>query len=59
MTKATLDIKEWADQKSNEYRETIKKYIAQGIEKKAAVNMALDGSTLGQGYLGQIRYEFR
>ena len=53
-----LSIKEWADKKAEEHRERIKYFIKEGIDKKQAVKMVLDESTLGQGYKGQIKYEF-
>lgn len=54
----TLNIKDWAKQKDAEIRTTIQYYINEGIDKRTAVDMALEGSTLGQGYHAQIRYDF-
>ena len=53
-----MDIKTWAKQKDVELRERIKYFIAEGIDKKKAVEMVLTGSVLGQGYHAQIRYDF-
>ena len=57
--KKELNIKEWADKKDKELRETINQYIANGINKKEAIEIVLKGSTLGAGYNGQIRYDFK
>ena len=54
-----LNIKEWAFNKANEHRKTIKYYISEGIEKNKAIEMVLKNSTLGAGILSQIRYEFK
>lgn len=54
----TLDIKEWANKIDTEHRITIKNYINEGMDKKTAVEMVLEGSVLGAGYKGQIRYDF-
>jgi len=52
-------IKEWADERSKEMRKEIDFYIDKGIEKSKAVEMVLSESTIGAGYNGQIRYEYR
>lgn len=54
----TLNIKEWANKIDAEHRTTIQNYINEGIDKKTAVEMVLQGSVLGAGYKGQIRYDF-
>lgn len=58
MNKDTMNIKEWADKKSAEIIESIKFYISEGIEKRQAVKMGLEGSILGAGYRAQIKHEF-
>lgn len=54
----TLNIKEWAQKQDKELRAQIDYYIKEGVEKKQAVKMVLDSSTLGQGYNAQIRYDY-
>ena len=53
-----LNIKEWADKKDKELRETIIWYVSQGMKKQEAINMVLRTSTLGAGYNAQIRHYF-
>ena len=53
-----MNIKEWAQKRCNEHREDINNYISQGIEKKKAVEMVLEGSIIGSGYKAQIRSEY-
>ena len=54
-----LNIKEWADKKDKELRETIIWYVSQGMKKQEAINMVLRTSTLGAGYNAQIRHDFK
>ena len=54
-----LSIKEWAETKDKELRETINQYITNGINKKEAVELVLKGSTLGAGYNAQIRWDYK
>lgn len=41
-----------------EIRQTINDHIADGWDKKLAVNTVLQGSTLGAGYKDQIRHDY-
>jgi hypothetical protein len=52
-------IQEWAEKRVTEIVASIKFYIDNGIEREAALEMALAGSTLGSGYHAQIRYEIK
>ena len=53
-----LNIKQWANEQADTMRATIREYIADGWDKKTAVESVLKSSTLGAGYAAQIRYEF-
>ena len=55
----TLNIKQWAENTVNEYRNDIKYYISEGIPKDKALEMVLKDSCLGAGYKAQIEYEFK
>ena len=48
----------WAETKDKELRQDIDLYISQGIDKKTAFNMVIKGSTLGAGYIAQIRHDY-
>ena len=58
MDKDKLNIKEWAEKKDKELRETIIWYVSQGMERQEAINKVLSSSTLGEGYNAQIRHDF-
>ena len=49
---------DWAEAEDKKLRQTIDTYISQGIDKKTAFNMATKGSTLGEGYIAQIRHDY-
>ncbi len=53
-----LNIKEWADKRDLELRVSIDKYIADGIDKISAVKMATKETTLGPGYIAQIKHDY-
>ena len=57
-TPDTLNIKEWAQKQAEELRESIRFHIANGIDKKQAVEMVLADTSIGSGWKGQIRYDF-
>jgi hypothetical protein len=57
-TQDKLSITEWAERIYKEQIETVKTYIAEGIDKVSAVKMVLENSTLGRAYKAQLRYEF-
>ena len=50
-------IKEWAENKSKEYVETIQSYIKDGWTPKKAFDFVMSNSTLGTSYKAQIRHE--
>ena len=58
-TPDTLNIKEWAIKHAEELRESIRFHIANGIDKKEAVDMVLADTSIGSVWKGQIRYEFK
>lgn len=58
--KDRLGIKAWADNQADILRADIRYHIAQGMDKKQAVELVLaTGTMLGSGYIAQIRYEFK
>ena len=54
-----LGIRQWANEQADIMRATIRGYIADGWDKKTAIESVLESSTLGAGYAAQIRYEFK
>lgn len=54
-----MNIKEWADNKFNEYKKDIEMYIINGLSPKNAYHLIMDSSTLGAGYNMQMRREFK
>lgn len=52
-----MDIKKWAQDKKEEMLKDIKDYILDGWNKNKAVELVLNGSTVGAGIKAQIRYE--
>lgn len=59
MSKDYMNIKEWASKQYEQHTKDIEYYISEGIEKEKAVEMVLEGSTIGSGYKAQIRYYFK
>lgn len=57
-SKDTIRIKDWADEKYEEYKKTIQEYINNGIDKVIAIKMVLKDSMLGAGYKAQLRRDF-
>ena len=53
------DIKQWVQDRRDEMLKDIKFYISEGFEKGKAIEMVLDGSTVGAGIKAQIRYEVK
>ena len=54
-TPDTLTIKEWAQKQAEELRESIRFHIANGIDKKQAVEMVLADSSEDLGAAGTVR----
>ena len=44
--------------KDQEIRHLLNYYISQGIDKKIAFNIATKGSTLGTGYIAQMKHDY-
>ena len=51
-TPDTLNIKEWAIKHAEELRESIRFHIANGIDKKEAVDMVLADTSIGSVWKG-------
>jgi Zn finger protein HypA/HybF involved in hydrogenase expression len=51
------NIKKWAQDKKEEMLKDIKDYILDGWDKNKAVELVLNGSTVGAGIKAQIRHE--
>ena len=54
-----MDIKKWAKEQQSQMIKDIKFYISEGFEKSKAVEMVLNGSTVGAGIKAKIRYEVK
>ena len=53
-----MNVKDWADKKYQEYKDTVQLYIKSGINTSGAVKIVLKDSTLGAGYKAQLKRDF-
>lgn len=54
-----LNIKEWARAQIEANKATIRELIAGGLDKQKAIDIVLEGSTIGTGYKDQMLYELK